>query len=83
MTPNDRVLTRLVRNQTKLIQEHLEAMQRDTHGVEYARWRREVDDIWKGVFENVNEMQPEPQMETLEEIRELWTMYVAHYVGDQ
>ena len=83
MTPNDRILTRLVRNKTKLIQEHLEAMQRDTHGVEYAPWRREVDDIWKGVFENVNEMQPQPQMETLEEIRELWTMYVAHYVGDE
>ena len=83
MTPNDRILTRLVRNQTKLIQEHLEAMQRDTHGVEYAPWRREVDDLWKGVFENVNEMQPQPQMETLEEIRELWTMYVAHYVGDE
>ena len=83
MTPNDRILTRLVRNKTKLIQEHLEAMQRDTHGVEYAPWRREVDDLWKGVFENVNEMQPQPQMETLEEIRELWTMYVAHYVGDE
>ena len=83
MTPNDRVLTRLVSNQTKLIQEHLEAMQRDTHGVEYTRWRREVDDLWKGVFENVNEMQPQPQMAALEEIRELWTMYVAHYVGDE
>jgi hypothetical protein len=83
MTPNDRVLARLVRNQTKLIQEHLEAMQRDTHGVEYARWKTEVDDLWKVVFENVNGLQPEPQAATLEGIRELWTMYVTHYVGDQ
>jgi hypothetical protein len=83
MTPNDRFLTRLVRNQTKLIQEHLEAMQRDTHGVEYARWKSEVDGLWKGVFENVNGMQPESQTPNLEEIRELWTMYVTHYVGDQ
>ncbi len=82
MTPHDRVLTRLVRNQTKLIQEHLEAMQRDTHGVEYNRWKAEVDDLWKGVFQNVNALQPKPQTEALEEIRELWTMYVTHYVGD-
>ena len=83
MTPNDRVLVRLVRNKTKLIQEHLEAMQRDTHGVEYARWKTEVDDLWKGVFESVNGMQAEPQGASLEEIKELWTMYVTHYVGDQ
>lgn len=83
MTPNDRILTRLVRNQTKLIQEHLEAMQRDTHGVEYSRWKTEVDDLWKSVFDNVNGMQPEPQAAVLEDIRELWTMYVTHYVGDQ
>lgn len=82
MTPNDRVLTRLVRNQTKLIHEHLEAMQRDTHGVEYARWKTEVDDLWKGVFDNINGMRPEPQAAALETIRELWTMYVTHYVGD-
>lgn len=82
MAPNDRFLTRIVRNQTKLIQEHLEAMQRDTHGVEYARWREEVDGLWKSVFENVNDMQPEPQRAMLEAIRELWTMYVAHYVTD-
>ena len=82
VTASDRILTRIVRNQTKLIQEHLEAMQRDTHGLEYARWRDEVDGLWKSVFENVNDMQPEPQRAILEAIRELWTMYVAHYVTD-
>ena len=42
-TPHDRVLARTVGNQTRMIEEHLEAMQRDSHGLEYARWKSEVD----------------------------------------
>ena len=80
MTPHDRILSRTVTNQAKLIREHLEAMQRDTHGVEYTRWRAEVDDLWKGVFENVNAMAPESQQATLEEIRDLWTTFLTHWV---
>ena len=33
-TPHDRVLARTVGNQTRMIEEHLEAMQRDSHGLE-------------------------------------------------
>ena len=45
---------RTVRNLTILIQEHLEAMQRDVHGIEYLPWKREVDDMWRRAFENIN-----------------------------
>jgi len=64
-----------------MIEEHLEAMQRDTHGIEYQRWKSEVDDLWKSVFENVNGMNPEPQQDALGEIKELWTMYLSHYAA--
>ena len=79
MTPTDRIHSRVVLNQVKLIHEHLEAMQRDAHGLEYEPWRREVDAIWKRTFERINRMSPGPQQHSLETIRELWTTYLAHY----
>ncbi len=80
MSPQDRILSRMVTNQAKTIREHLESMQRDTHGVEYARWRAEVDDLWKSVFEKINAMSPDAQQSTLEEIRDLWTTFLTHWV---
>ena len=56
MTPQDRIRVRTVGNQVRMIREHLEAMQRDAHGLEYEPWKAEVDNLWKGVFTNVNNM---------------------------
>lgn len=80
VTPTDRVRTRTVSNQIKRIREHLEAMQRDAHGLEYAPWKTEVDELWKTTFEQINLMAEGPQKQSLEMIRELWTMYLSHYV---
>jgi hypothetical protein len=66
-------------NDLTLIEEHLESMQRDSHGLEFARWKDEVDALWKKIFEHVNGMSPEPQQEVLELIRESWTSYLTHY----
>ena len=82
MTPADRIRSRTVSNSVKLIQEHLEAMQRDTHGLEYGPWKREVDAMWKGVFAQISKMSPKPQQRALESIRDVWTSYVQHYAGD-
>ena len=79
MTPRDRIRTRSVGNQVRLIKEHLEAMQRDSHGAEYMPWKAEVDAIWKKVFDQINRMKPELQKPALESIRELWTTYITHY----
>ena len=79
MTPTDRVRTRTVSNQVSLIREHLEAMQRDSHGLEYEPWRAEVDALWKRTFAQINLMAPTPQQHSLESIRDLWTTYVSHY----
>ena len=56
MTTEDRIRTRTVQNLLKLIEEHLEAMQRDVHGLEYAHWKEEVDGFWKSIFEQVSLM---------------------------
>ena len=80
MTPTDRVQVRTVKNLVKLVQEHLEAMQRDTQGLENPRWKQEVDDIWKQVFLHINRMSTEPQQSSLDSIKELWTTYLTHYV---
>lgn len=77
--PIDRMRLRLVALSVKRIREHLEAMQRDAHGIEYQPWKDEVDHIWKSVFERINEMEPDLQREALELIRELWTLYISHY----
>ena len=79
MTPQDRIRVRTVGNQVRMIREHLEAMQRDAHGLEYEPWKTEVDDLWKGVFTNVNNMTPNVQPTTLESIRDLWMTYITHY----
>ncbi len=79
VTATDMVRTRAVQNQTKLIHEHLEAMQRDAHGLEYGPWKTEVDELWKRTFGQINRMSPVPQQRSLESIRELWTSYVTHY----
>jgi hypothetical protein len=81
VTPTDRIRARTVRNLEVLIRQHLEAMQRDSYGLESNRWKQEVDGLWKQVFEQVGEMSPDPQRSSLEMIRELWTMYLKHYVA--
>ncbi len=79
VTATDMMRTRTVDNQTRLIREHLEGMQRDAHGLEYGPWKIEVDELWKRTFEQINRMSPLPQQRSLESIRELWTSYVTHY----
>ena len=78
-TLTDKIRTRAVGNHLRLIREHLEAMQRDAHGLEYDPWKREVDALWKRTFEQINHMSPRPQEAALDNIREPWTSYVAHY----
>jgi hypothetical protein len=68
-----------VGNRVRLIREHLEAMQRDAHGAEYAPWKAEVDALWKAAFDQINRMKPASQKPALESIRELWTTYITHY----
>ena len=79
MTPTDRIRSRTVANNANLIQEHLEAMQRDAHGLEYDPWKEEVDAMWKNTFAVISRMSPAPQRDSLESIRELWTTYITHY----
>jgi hypothetical protein len=79
LTPDDRSRKRTVVNVILLIQEHLEAMQRDVHGIEYLPWKREVDDMWRRVFVNVNRMSADTQVAVLEDIRETWTVYLTYY----
>ena len=81
MTPTDRIRTRLVRNQVRLVHEHLEAMQRDVHGLEYPRWKLEVDGLWKRIFQQIEQMSDGPQQSSLQAIREPWTMYLTYYVA--
>ena len=81
MTVGDRMRTRMVHNQVRHIQQHLEAMQRDVHGVEYSRWKLEVDDLWKRVFQNIQKMGEESQQSALQFIREPWTMYLTYYAA--
>lgn len=81
MTTTDRIRARLVRNQVRHVHQHLEAMQRDVHGLEYARWKLEVDEMWKRIFQNINQMAEVPQQSALQLIREPWTMYLTYYVA--
>ena len=79
LTPQDRIDARFVGNRVRLIREHLEAMQRDAHGVEYVLWKTEIDALWKTVFDKISRMKPELQTPALEAIREIWTTYITHY----
>ena len=75
----DRFKSRLVLNNVAHVQEHLEAMQRDPHGLEYAPWKREVDHIWKRTFEYINGMRDKSQAMALESIKDTWVSYITHY----
>ncbi len=79
MTSQDRILARTVGNKVRMIREHLEAMQRDAHGLEYGPWKLEVDEIWKDVFININNMNPDAQPAALESVKDLWMTYITHY----
>lgn len=79
INPIDRLKTRLVFKSIDHIQEHLEAMQRDPHGLEYGPWKKEVDNIWKEVFSQINEMSEDPQKLVLEAMRDTWVSYITHY----
>ncbi len=79
MTPRDKIRVRTVGNKVRMIREHLEAMQRDAHGLEYPPWKTEVDELWKSLFAEVNELDPEIQPVALESIKELWMTYITHY----
>ena len=81
MNSTDRIRLRTVQNLLKLIEHHLEAMQRDFHGLEYAHWKEEVDGLWRNIFGKINLMSDSSQQAALELIREDWTSYVTHYVG--
>ena len=70
---------RLVESNVNHINEHLEAMQRDAHGLEFVPWKLEVDDIWKRTFEIINSMNEDVQKRALELIKETWTTYITHY----
>jgi len=76
---SDRFFQRLVSNSVVQVLEHLEAMQRDAHSPEYTHWKKEVDDIWKRIFESINSMDEISQKESLETIRETWVSYITHY----
>ncbi len=79
MTPQDRIRVRTVGNKVRMIREHLEAMQRDAHGLEYAPWKVEVDELWKDVFININSLNAESQPAALESVKDLWMTYITHY----
>lgn len=79
VTPTDKMRTRTVGNHVRLIHEHLEAMQRDAHGLEYDPWKAEVDALWRRAFEQINRMSPAIQQRSLESIREPWMKYITHY----
>ena len=81
MNPTDRMRTRKIQNILKLVDQHLEAMQRDVHGLEYAHWKDEVDYLWKSIFEHINRLSDLPQQSALQMIREDWTTYITHYSG--
>ena len=77
--PVDRLKTRLVFKNIDHIQEHLGAMQRDPHGLEYGPWKLEVDNIWKKIFSEINEMSEEAQKMVLDSMRDIWVSYITHY----
>lgn len=79
MTPQDRILARTVGNKVRMIREHLEAMQRDAHGLEYAPWKVEVDELWKEVFISINDLNADVQPAALESVKDLWMTYITHY----
>ena len=78
-TSSDFFNVRQVENNVSQINEHLEAMQRDPHGLEFEPWKLEVDDIWKRTFGIINSMNEDVQRTALELIKDTWTNYITHY----
>ena len=83
LTSTDRIRARMVQNQLKLVKEHLEAMQRDVHSLEYPIWKIEVDAIWKQIFQQIGMMSPKPQQSSFKLVKEAWTTYLTHYVSKE
>ena len=82
MTDNpikDRITKRRVANFICRIEEHIEALQRDAHSLEFKPWKNEVDSIWKQIFEEISLVSESSQIVILESIREPWTFYISHY----
>ena len=74
-----RIAERRIANFIRRIEEHLEALQRDSHSPEFKPWKNEVDAIWKQIFEEISLMSEASQIKILESIREPWTNYISHY----
>ena len=74
-----RITKRRVANFIRRIEEHLEALQRDSHSPEFKPWKNEVDAIWKQIFEEISRMPEASQINILESIRDPWTNYISHY----
>ena len=70
---------RTVQNLLRMIHEHLEAMQRDVHGLEFSAWKREVDALWKRIFGEIGRMSADLQQSSLKLVREPWTSYLTHH----
>tara|TARA_B100000029_G_scaffold199773_1_gene198116 strand:+ start:6504 stop:6719 length:216 start_codon:yes stop_codon:yes gene_type:complete len=68
-----------VQNLLVLIEEHLIAMQRDSHSPEFDSWKSEVDYLWKRVFENISLMDNKNQEKNLQNIKPAWMDYITHY----
>ena len=70
---------RTVQNLLRMVHEHLEAMQRDVHGLEFSAWKGEVDTLWKRIFEEIGRMSADLQQSSLKLVREPWTSYLTHH----
>lgn len=70
---------RIILRKTALIQEHLESMQRDSFGIEFDAWKKEVDEIWKQIFQIITLLTDESQKIVLENIQDEWVSYITHY----
>ena len=79
LCPRDRLLFRFTLNNLNYVAEHLEAMQRDPHGLEFGPWKMEVEDLWKRTFEGISRMTEQPQKEALETVRDVCGSYITHY----
>ena len=81
MTPTDMIRARTVRVILREIREHLEAMQRDVYGLEYAPWKCEVDNLWRQIFHQIGLMSDAPQQLSLEVVQDDWIHYISHYAN--
>ena len=70
-----RIAERRIANFIRRIEEHLEALQRDSHSPEFKPWKNEVDAIWKQIFEEISLMSESSQIKILESIREPDKLY--------